>query len=111
MSWVNRIGGKPFTPRARQTDGATSIEAAAVVASRVGTIRERVLALFDADTVITQFEAIDAYRARYGSVAESSVRTRIAELVRDRQLCELPAMKWHAGVRVNAYRLRHEADL
>lgn len=75
-----------FTPRTRtrQTDPATSTTAAGTV--DIPLVQRRVLALFNlddlSDGIATHKIVIHHYRRIYGEqVAESTIRTRVAELV------------------------------
>lgn len=67
--------------RARREDPATSHEAAAGISDRLRELQQRVLALFERHGPMTHHALIAAYRAAHGPAAESTIRTRCAELV------------------------------
>lgn len=85
----------PFNPRAafgdahaRKTDPATSKAAAASLSRAALTeMQEHVFALFVGHGPMTHDKAIERYKAAYGpDVAESTVRSRVAELVERKML-------------------------
>lgn len=65
----------------RPQNPAPSRQAAERVEPRLGTLQWRVLRLLRVHGPSTQHHIIERYRALFGPVAESTVRTRVSELV------------------------------
>lgn len=65
----------------RVTDPDTSYEAAEAIVPELRELQVRVLALFEAYGPMTHHTLIRLYREQYGPTAESTIRTRCAELV------------------------------
>lgn len=73
--------------RVRNTDPATSQSAAANIARDAASVRARVLALFERYGDMTHDTVIVRYRAVHdATVKESTIRTRVAELVERAQI-------------------------
>lgn len=67
---------------ARRSDPATSHEAAEAIVASTSTIRARVLEIIRSKPEgLTHDGVFEAYVALYGGVRESTIRTRVSELV------------------------------
>jgi hypothetical protein len=78
---------EPFDPvqahavtRARTADPETSHEAAEAIADRLRELQQRVLDVFHAYGPLTHHRLIALYQSKHGRTAESTIRTRCAEL-------------------------------
>lgn len=67
--------------RARTTDPDTSHEAAEAIGKDLKELQRRVMEEFDRHGPLTHHRLIQLYREHYGFAAESTIRTRCAELV------------------------------
>lgn len=91
-------------PLARTTDPASSHRAGESIRPKREGVRQRVLGIIaPVREPISQFEIIERYRAKFGPAPESTVRTRISELVTLGSIvCVSDACK-RGNERVNGY--------
>jgi hypothetical protein len=67
--------------RVRVTDPLTSFEAAVGIASDLNDLQQKVLKVFQAHGSLTQHAAIEKFVEMFGKRADSTIRTRVKELV------------------------------